>query len=208
MEQNRKREVESILRWAIKNGQIPGDVPSVNRAAPDWLCKILLKSHYSTCCSECIEQKSHRRCPVLEIGLRAGHNHQELHRAANQVACEVYGVDNLTMSKADIKEIIRKVREVGGRPRILLMDSALAGKLWEIPLFLLYIDGCHDYDVAKSDYQLFSKHVVSGGLIAIHDLIIPGVSRVVLESLNDFSDVFIRQNECQENRGMFYGIKR
>jgi len=43
-------------------------------------------------------------------------------------------------------------------------------KYWTIPLHFLFIDGSHDYDDVLADYINFYPHVMSGGIIALHDV--------------------------------------
>ena len=38
------------------------------------------------------------------------------------------------------------------------------------PLTLLFLDGNHTYDVAQHDYAAFGRHLVTGGLLAVHDV--------------------------------------
>jgi predicted O-methyltransferase YrrM len=49
-------------------------------------------------------------------------------------------------------------------------DSPTVGSIWTTPLALLFIDGGHGHDPAHRDYELWSRHVASGGLLAIHDV--------------------------------------
>jgi predicted O-methyltransferase YrrM len=49
-------------------------------------------------------------------------------------------------------------------------DSVEVSKDWEIPLGLLFIDGGHSMDAAKNDFNSWSKHIVPGGILAIHDV--------------------------------------
>jgi predicted O-methyltransferase YrrM len=48
--------------------------------------------------------------------------------------------------------------------------SAAAAAVWNRPIRLLFIDGDHSYEGAKQDFELWSPHVVPGGLIALHDI--------------------------------------
>lgn len=41
---------------------------------------------------------------------------------------------------------------------------------WQTPLGFLFIDGGHAEDVAMADYAGWSPHVVTGGVLAIHDV--------------------------------------
>lgn len=60
--------------------------------------------------------------------------------------------------------------------------SGEAGKLWHGPIGLLHIDAAHDYESVRTDYEMWAKHVVSGGWLAMDDAQ-PGrdVARVIDE---------------------------
>jgi predicted O-methyltransferase YrrM len=51
------------------------------------------------------------------------------------------------------------------------------GKSWSRPIRLLFIDGEHSYNSVKTDFELFSPHVVAGGLVIFHDLGLPDVKK-------------------------------
>ncbi|MCW2543690.1 MAG: hypothetical protein JWM40_1242 [Frankiales bacterium] len=44
------------------------------------------------------------------------------------------------------------------------------GRWWSTPLALLFLDGNHTEEVAQHDYAAFAPHVVTGGLLAVHDV--------------------------------------
>ena len=60
-------------------------------------------------------------------------------------------------------------------------DSNVIGKTWKEPLGVLFIDGDHHYKQALNDYELFSKHLVDGGYLAIHDIVIKTVKKLIDE---------------------------
>ncbi|MCC6224889.1 MAG: class I SAM-dependent methyltransferase [Microthrixaceae bacterium] len=49
-------------------------------------------------------------------------------------------------------------------------DSPTVGAIWTTQLAFLFIDGGHGAEPAHRDYDLWSAHVASGGLLAIHDV--------------------------------------
>jgi predicted O-methyltransferase YrrM len=61
--------------------------------------------------------------------------------------------------------------------------EAAAG--WARPIRLLWIDGDHTYAGAKEDFELFSPHLSSGGVIAFHDALnaYEGPIRVFVEDV-------------------------
>lgn len=66
---------------------------------------------------------------------------------------------------------------VGSSPRI--------GLWWTIPLAFLFIDAAHDYDGCLSDYSLFARHVVPGGILAFHDSTIGDIDRVAHQATRE-----------------------
>ncbi|MEY3006523.1 MAG: hypothetical protein RI942_865 [Pseudomonadota bacterium] len=51
----------------------------------------------------------------------------------------------------------------------LVGPANVIGLHWQQPLGLLFIDGGHSIEDAVSDYRLWSRHVVLGGIMAVHD---------------------------------------
>lgn len=52
----------------------------------------------------------------------------------------------------------------------IVSSSRAAARDWQTPLGMVFIDGGHSLEVAEADYECWSPHVVSGGILAIHDL--------------------------------------
>ncbi len=48
--------------------------------------------------------------------------------------------------------------------------SAAVARAWSMPLSLLFIDGGHGVQPAADDYEFWTPHVASGGLLVIHDV--------------------------------------
>lgn len=49
-------------------------------------------------------------------------------------------------------------------------DSSSVASTWSKPIAFLFIDGGHGTDIARSDYEAWTPHVVVGGRLAIHDV--------------------------------------
>lgn len=58
------------------------------------------------------------------------------------------------------------------------------GKGWDKDIGLLWIDGDHRYNYVKLDIELWSKHVISGGTVVMHDYTYPGIKRAVTELIS------------------------
>jgi predicted O-methyltransferase YrrM len=48
--------------------------------------------------------------------------------------------------------------------------SLSVAKTWDKPIDILFIDGSHEYQDVKADFEAFSPFVRKGGIIALHDI--------------------------------------
>ena len=61
-----------------------------------------------------------------------------------------------------------------------------AGKNWQRPISLLWIDGSHEYEDVLTDIEDFMPHVVPGGWVVFDDAHggkFPGVERAIAERM-------------------------
>jgi predicted O-methyltransferase YrrM len=68
-------------------------------------------------------------------------------------------------------DFIRNVEQAGVREIIVpkVTTSEEAARSFDAPVGLVFIDGAHDYASARSDWMLWTEHVVEGGVVAFHD---------------------------------------
>lgn len=52
----------------------------------------------------------------------------------------------------------------------VVASSAVAAKRWNTALGLVFIDGGHSLEAALTDYRSWTRHIVPGGFLAIHDI--------------------------------------
>jgi MMP 1-O-methyltransferase len=52
----------------------------------------------------------------------------------------------------------------------LVCSSPLAARQWATPLNLVFVDGGHSFESAYQDYQNWSRHILPGGYLLIHDI--------------------------------------
>lgn len=139
--------------------------------------------------------------PILEIGSFKGKSTVCLAKGSkdgNNV--KVYAVDPHTGAEAE-----RKLPEFQGKPTMtypifkenikkkhvddvvvpIVKFSEEAAKGWTQPLGMVWVDGDHSYEMASLDFKLWSKHLVSGGLIAFHDSTNPefGVEKMIRDHI-------------------------
>jgi len=66
----------------------------------------------------------------------------------------------------------------------LVKTSQEAARGFNQPVELIFIDGAHEYDFVKLDFDLWFPKLIEGGFIAFHDSILgPGVKKVVKEKV-------------------------
>jgi predicted O-methyltransferase YrrM len=53
---------------------------------------------------------------------------------------------------------------------VLVATTAQVASWWASPLDLLFLDGNHTEPVAQHDYAAFSRHLVRGALLIVHDV--------------------------------------
>lgn len=52
---------------------------------------------------------------------------------------------------------------------IIVGDSHSVGRFWQTPIDRLVLDGSHTYDGVAGDFNLFTKSLVPGGVVILHD---------------------------------------
>ncbi|HSG88554.1 MAG TPA: class I SAM-dependent methyltransferase [Pseudomonadales bacterium] len=52
----------------------------------------------------------------------------------------------------------------------VVAPSAVAARAWATPLAMVFIDGGHSMEAALTDYRCWAPRLMSGGILAIHDI--------------------------------------
>jgi predicted O-methyltransferase YrrM len=131
--------------------------------------------------------------PVLEVGTYCGKSAVYLGAAAREVGGVVFTVDNHRGSeenqagwehhdpslvdartgRMDTLPFFRRTIEEARLEDVVVAvvgESATVAAHWRTPLSLLFIDGGHGDEPAQADYTGWAPWVMSGGLLAIHDV--------------------------------------
>jgi predicted O-methyltransferase YrrM len=131
--------------------------------------------------------------PLLEVGSYCGKSAVYLGAAAREAGTVCFSVDHHRGSeenqpgwehhdpevvdprtgRMDTLPFFRRTVEAAGLEDVVVAvvgESTAVGRWWGTPLGLLFIDGGHDPAVAMADYETWSRHVIRGGLLAIHDV--------------------------------------
>ena len=53
---------------------------------------------------------------------------------------------------------------------VLVATTQQVAAWWTTPLALLFLDGGHTEEVAQHDYAAFARHLLPGGVLAVHDV--------------------------------------
>ncbi len=69
------------------------------------------------------------------------------------------------------EEFQANIRKAGVQDSVvpLVKMSTDAAKDFNLPVSLVFIDGAHDYDSVKADFEAWFPKVIEGGMIAFHD---------------------------------------
>ncbi len=131
--------------------------------------------------------------PLLEIGSYCGKSGVYLGAAARVRGTVLFTIDHHHGSeenqagwehhdtevvdprtgRMDTLPFFRRTIEDAGLEGVVvgvLGDSPTVGRHWTTPLGFLFIDGGHAQDVATADYETWARHVLPGGVLAIHDV--------------------------------------
>ena len=131
--------------------------------------------------------------PCLEVGSYCGKSTVYLGAACKAIDGVLYAVDHHRGSEEHQRgeeyhdpELYDQTHEVMDSfpafrqtlTRAALLDtvipivapSQLAARQWATPLGMVFIDGGHSMDAALTDYRSWAGHVITGGLLAIHDV--------------------------------------
>jgi len=52
----------------------------------------------------------------------------------------------------------------------IVASSLVASRNWHTPLGMVFIDGGHSLEAAQADYYSWASHVLTDGILAIHDI--------------------------------------
>ena len=117
--------------------------------------------------------------PALEIGTYCGKSALVFSEACNKNNSYIFTLDHHVGSEEhqvgeeyhDEDLFDPRLNRFNSLPEFLKnIEKSPFSENWEIPLGLLFIDGGHSMEAAKNDFDNWSRHLVSGGLLAIHDV--------------------------------------
>jgi predicted O-methyltransferase YrrM len=110
--------------------------------------------------------------PVLAIDPHTGPSPTD---RVLKVTTSTFDEFQASLKSAGVQEHVEAHREFSG----------VVAKDWSRPIRLLWIDGDHTFRGAKADFDLFTPHLVEGGVVALHDALnaFEGPIRVFVEEI-------------------------
>jgi len=140
-----------------------------------------------------IALKASQKGPVLEIGSYCGKSAYVIGSACKEAGSVLYSVDHHKGSEEQQKGeayfdpdlydstesrintlpfFERTIRQTTLEETVvpIVASSPLAGKMWQTPLSMLFIDGGHSFEAANSDYVTWASHIMPQGFLVIHDI--------------------------------------
>ncbi len=138
-------------------------------------------------------QKASQLGPVLEIGSYCGKSAVIIGTACRENDAILFSIDHHRGSEEQQKgeeyfdpELFdEKTHRVNTFPFFLetlanaglgetvvpiVTTSAVAGKMWNTPLAMVFIDGGHSLEAAREDFLTWSPFLMPKGLLVIHDI--------------------------------------
>lgn len=118
----------------------------------------------------------------------------------------LYLIDNyqVSWSSSEIKDdTVKRLSRYNSRLTWLFEESGTAAKhIKDDSLDFVFVDGCHNYEVVKSDIELYLSKIKSGGLIAGHDYhgLYPGVVKAV-------NEIFSKQVKTSGKRSRIWWVE-
>lgn len=70
------------------------------------------------------------------------------------------------------REFRKTIEKAGIEDTVVAMvcRSDVAARLWATPLSMVFIDGGHSKEATLTDYDCWSRHIIPGGYLLIHDI--------------------------------------
>lgn len=131
---------------------------------------------------------------IVEVGSWKGKSTVWLAKGSKGNRVKVYAIDPHTGSPEHVKkygkiwtfeEFKRNIKNAGCEDIVIpiIKTSEDAAREWNKPIEFTFIDGAHDYESVKLDFELWFPHVIEGGIMAFHDTVghWEGPKRVVKE---------------------------
>jgi len=167
-----------------------GRIKEISRNIPGWLPDAQGEFLYNAA------KNCRGKGVIVEIGSWKGKSTIWLAKGSKEGSnTKIYSIDPHTGSSDHKKsgvvwtfeEFKENIKRAGVEDIVvpIVKTSEDAAQDWaRKPIELLLIDGAHEYEMVKLDFDLWSPYLIEGGIIAFHDTIRwPGPKRVVKDEI-------------------------
>lgn len=133
------------------------------------------------------------RGPVVEIGSYCGRSAVIIGLACKRRHSVLYSIDHHRGSEEQQKgeayfdpdlydETLGRVNtlprflqtleqyDLAGHVVPMIGTSAVAGRCWQTPLSMVFVDGGHAFEAVDQDVRTWAPHLMPGGLLVMHDI--------------------------------------
>jgi predicted O-methyltransferase YrrM len=140
-----------------------------------------------------IALEASRRAPCLEIGSYCGRSTAYIAAACKANSGILFSIDHHRGSEEQqpgqpyfdpglfdpqtgrmdtFREFRKTLERAGIEDTVvaIVCRSELAARFWATPLSMVFIDGGHSEEAALTDYDCWSRHIIPGGYLLIHDI--------------------------------------
>ena len=123
---------------------------------------------------------------VVEIGTFCGKSAAVFGLAVERHGGRVYTIDSYVgvgNHVTTLEEVEANLASVGVLKSVMVIkgDSVALADAWTLPFDVLYIDGAHDYESVRADFDAWVPFLVPGGLLLMDDYAEEGPNRVIRE---------------------------
>lgn len=138
-------------------------------------------------------KKASQMGPLLEIGSYCGKSAYIIGCACRETGSVLFSIDHHSGSEEqqpdqeyfDPELFDKALKRINTLPFFLqtivtaglenivipvVSDSVTAGKFWQTPLAMVFIDGGHAFDTVLSDYETWADQIIPGGYLVFHDI--------------------------------------
>ena len=136
---------------------------------------------------------------IVEIGVLNGETTKVILQNSN---CSVIGIDpiipdsmneNLIGSEKSILELKKEFDNFN-----FIKDYSFnVVKTWDKKIDYLFIDGDHNYDAVKQDFEDWYPHVLEGGIISLHDSAANRGGPFFWKGPSDFADELLKDERLE-----------
>lgn len=110
--------------------------------------------------------------PTGSVLFSIDHHRGSEEQQAGQEYCDPDLIDPVT-GRVDTVNFFRRTLTHGNLEDTVIpivSRSEVVARQWATSLSLVFIDGGHSLEAAQGDYEVWSKHIVPGGYLLIHDI--------------------------------------